>query len=56
MAGTTHEQLERETPQGEVPKHTEGVGVATPTRDACAGNPAIGEYPGKNCTGFHHII
>ena len=31
VAGTTHEERERETLQKEVPKNTEGVGVATPT-------------------------
>ena len=31
VAGTMHVELETETPQGEVTKHTEGVGVSTPT-------------------------
>ena len=31
VAGTTHEEIERETLQMEVPKHTDSVGVATPT-------------------------
>ena len=31
VAGTTQVELETETLQGEVTKHTEGVGVSTPT-------------------------